>query len=142
MSFDHLMQSFANQQQLGDLELRDHHYYLTIDTQMELSCFQANGKFYVYGVISMLPGDSVQREEFLEKILQKNLVLMQTERISLCIEPDKDVLGIYFTRPLQGLTEQGVEAAIAVFTNNFEFFLRQLGLDNVPVSGSPMMFLP
>ncbi len=142
MSFDKLMQSFADQQQLGELEVRDKRYYFTIDSEMEIACFQANGKFYVYGVVSMLPRDSQKREDFLLNILQKNLALLMSERVSICIEPNENVLAIYLCRPLQGLHVDVVEEAIATLTNNFELFLSIASAESVPKPASPSMFMP
>lgn len=142
MSFENLMQSFAKQQNLGKLELRENRFYLTIDTQMEVVCFQANGKFYAYGVIAMLPSDDQKREQFLQDMLQKNLALLMSERVTLCVEPDSDVLAIFLTRPLQGLTEDKIEAAIATLANNYELFLRLAGQEQLAPPSSPMMLMP
>ena len=143
MSFENLMQSFANQQSLGKLELRDNRFYLTIDTQMEITCFQANSRFYAYGVITMLPGDAQKREQFLREILQKNLALLMSERVALCIEPEDDVLSIYLTRPMQGLTEDKVEEALATLANNYELFLKLASQEQLaPPPSSPMMLMP
>ena len=142
MSFDNLMQSFANQQQLGELEVRDNRYYFTIDSQMEIACFQANGKFYVYGVVAMLPKDGQNREVFILDILQKNLALLMTERVSLCIEPDQDALAIYLCRPLQGLNVDVVEEAIATLVNNFEMCIKFATSGQLSRPAHPSMFMP
>ena len=143
MSFENLMQSFANQQSLGKLELRDNRFYLTIDTQMEITCFQANSRFYAYGVITMLPRDSQKCEQFLREILQKNLALLMSERIALCIEPEDDVLSIYLTRPMQGLTEDKIEEALATLANNYELFLKLASQEQLaPPPSAPMMLMP
>ena len=142
MSFDNLMQSFASQQQLGELEVRDNRYYFTIDTQMEVACFQANGKFYVYGVVALLPKDGRKREEFLLNILQKNLALLMSERVSLCIEPDQDALAIYLCRPLQGLNVDVVEMALATLVNNFEMFIKFASSKQLSRPTDSSMFVP
>ena len=143
MSFDNLMQSFANGQNLGKLEKQNNHFYLTIDTQMEITCFQANSKFYAYGVIAMLPSEDQKREQFLQEILQKNLALLMSERVALCVEPDADVLAIYLTRPLQGLTEEKIESAIATLANNYELFLKLASQEQLaPPPSAPMMLMP
>ena len=142
MSFENLMQSFASQQSLGKLEMRENRFYLTIDTQMEVICFQANSKFYAYGVIAMLPADDQKRAQFLREILQKNLALLMSERVALCIEPDVDALAIYLARPLLGLTEEKIEAAIATLANNYELFLKLTGREQLAPPSSPMMLMP
>lgn len=142
MSFDNLMQSFASQQQLGELDIKDNRYYFTIDSRMEIACFQANNQFYVYGVISMLPKDAGKREAFLLDILQKNLALVMTERVSLCIEPDQDALAIYLCRPLQGLNVDTVEQAVATLVNNFELFIQLASAEPSANSAPPPMFMP
>lgn len=143
MSFENLMQSFASQQNLGKLEMRDSRFYLTIDTQMEITCFQTSGRFYAYGVVAMLPEDGHKREQFLRDILQKNLALLMSERVALCIEPDEDVLSIYLTRPLQGLTEDHIEKALATLANNYELFLRLASQEQLaPPPSAPIMLMP
>ncbi|MGB1271472.1 MAG: hypothetical protein ACPG5T_05315, partial [Endozoicomonas sp.] len=84
MSLETLMKTFVAQKQMGELEFSSNRFYLTVDAQMEVACFQANGKFYVYGVIAELPEDARQREELLKGLLQKNLALLMSERVSLC----------------------------------------------------------
>ena len=142
MSFDRLMQSFANQQALGELEIRDDRYYFTIDTNMDVACFQANGKFYVYGVISMLPKDHQKRETFLLDMLQKNLALMMTERVSLCIEPEEDVLAIYLCRPLQGLNASEIEKSVATLVNNLELLIQLAHSDPLSKPSPPSLLMP
>lgn len=142
MSFENLIQSFAAQQQLGKLEFRDNCFYFSIDTQMELACFQANGRFYAYGVIAMLPTETQKRETLLKDILQKNLVLLMSERVSLCVEPDSDRLAVYISQPLQGMTVESVEKAVATLANNFEVFLRLAAQEQLAPPASPMMLMP
>ena len=143
MSFKNLMQSFASQQNLGTLDFHDNRFHITVDTQMEIACFEANGLFYVYGVIAMLPRDEYKREQFLQDILQKNLALIMSERVSLCMEPDVDVLAIYLSRPMQGLNEDIIEKAIATLCNNYELFLKLASQEQLPPPpSSPMMLMP
>lgn len=142
MSFNNLMQSFANQLGLGGLDIKDDRYYLTIDSHMEITCFQAKSKFYVYGVVSMLPKDVGKREAFLLDILQKNLGLLMTERVSICIEPDEDVLAIYLCRSLQGLNVDVIEEAVATLVDNCELFIKIASSRQLAKPDQPPMFMP
>lgn len=139
MSLETLMKTFAAQKQMGELEFRSNRFYLTVDSQMEVACFQANGKFYVYGVIAELPEDVRQREELLKGLLQKNLALLMSERVSLCIEPEQSVLAIYLCRPMQGLNVDSIETSIATLVNNFELFLKWAHQNNMSPPSSFMM---
>ena len=142
MSFENLMNTFAARQQLGRLEYNNNQFFLTIDNRIEVSCFQANGRFYVYGVVAKLPEDDRKREELLTTLLEKNLVLMATERVSLCIDSEQNVLAIYTSASLKGLNLGGVEESIAMLANNFELFLQWTGQSAPPPPSPSMMLMP
>ena len=143
MSFDQLMKSVAQRNDMGELDFRDNRYYLSIDNHMELACFQANGKFYLHGVIAQLPPKPDDRQALLKKLLQKHLGLNQTQRISLSIEPDSDELSLSTTRPTLGLNVDVIEEALAEFANNYEYFLTLINQDGLNVAPSgPVMIMP
>ena len=142
MSFEHLMKSVADKHNLGELDFRDNRYFITIDGHMEVACFQANGRFYIYAVIAALPEKERDRDELLQKLLQKSLGLAMTQRVNLCIEPDSDALALYLTRPLQGLNEDIIEESLGMFANNHEFFLKQVHEDVIVMPSAPTMIMP
>ncbi|MET4694893.1 CesT family type III secretion system chaperone [Endozoicomonas lisbonensis] len=142
MSFDNLIKSVARRNQMGELEFRDNRYYISVDDRIELACFQANGKFYLHGVIAKLPSRADEQEELLKKLLQKHLGLIQTQRISLCIEPDSDELSLSTTRTALGLNEDIIEEALAEFANNFEYILTLINEDALTMPSAPVMIMP
>ena len=142
MSFENLMKSVANRNNLGNLDVRDSRYYITIDSHMEVASFQANGKFYLYGVLASLPENSKDRDDLLHKLLQKNLGLAMTQRVSLCAEPDSDVLALYLTRPLQGLNEDVIEESLGEFANNYDYFLSLVSEEVLVMPSMPTMIMP
>lgn len=142
MSFENLMNAFAARQQLGPLEYKNNQFFLTIDNRIEISCFQANSRFYVYGVIAKLPEDGFKREELLTSLLEKNLALLATERTSLCIDPEQNALAIYISVSLKDLNLGGVEESIAALTNCFELFLQWTGQSAPPPPSPSMMLMP
>ncbi|MFK0573437.1 CesT family type III secretion system chaperone [Endozoicomonas sp.] len=142
MSFENLMNAFAARQQLGQLESKNNQFFLTIDNRIEVSCFQANGRFYVYGIVASLPEDELKREELLTTLLEKNLVLLATEPVSLCIDSEQDSLAIYISVPLKDLNLGGIEESISTLANNYELFLQWTGQSAPPPPPPSMMLMP
>lgn len=142
MSFDKLMESVARKHKMGELKFLDNRYHLTIDGRMEVTSFQANGKFYLHGIICQLPKQSKDQQDLLLRLMQKNLGLAMTQRVSLCMEPDSDTLALTMVRPLQGLDEEGVEDCMSEFANNFEFFLNLANQETLAMPAMPTMIMP
>ncbi|WP_175404540.1 CesT family type III secretion system chaperone [Endozoicomonas atrinae] len=141
MSFENLMNSYAARQQIGPLEYENDRYTLVVDDRVEVACFQANGRFYAYCIISKLPEDNSKREELLIRLLEKNLALVAFERVSLCIDPDENALALYASAPIKSLSVGGIEEAIVALANNHELFVKWVG-QSAPPSGSAMMLMP
>ena len=141
MSFENLMNSYAARQQIGPLEYENDRYTLVVDDRVEVACFQANGRFYAYCIISKLPEDNSKREELLIRLLEKNLALVAFERVSLCIDPDENALALYASAPIKSLSVGGIEEAIVALANNHELFVKWVG-QSAPPSGTAMMFMP
>lgn len=142
MSFENLMNAFATRQQLGPLEFNNNQFLLTIDNRMEIACFQANGQFYVYGVVAKLPEDDAKRAELLTSLLEKNLALLASERVSLCIDSDENALAIFLSTPLKDLNLGRIEECIETLSNNFELFLQWAGQSTPPPPTPSMMLMP
>ena len=142
MSFDNLIQSVANRNSIGKLDFRNDRYYLTIDGRIEVACFQSKGKFYLHGILASLPPKPDDQQKLLTELLQKNLGLMMTQRVSLCMEPDTDELALSTTRSALGLTEDIIEESLAEFANNYEYFLGLMVQDTQPAPVSPVMIMP
>ncbi|MDP0561959.1 MAG: CesT family type III secretion system chaperone [Candidatus Endonucleobacter sp. (ex Gigantidas childressi)] len=129
MSFKNLMHSFARQNNLEELDFRDNKYHLVLDDLVRLTCFQANGECYFHGILAPLPKDPSTREDLLVRLLKTSLALMQSQRVILCIEPDGLNLGLYLTRPLQGLDETMLTTALVEYVNGFEIFKKEVDRD-------------
>ena len=142
MSFDNLMKAVAQKNQLGELDFRNDRYFLTIDSRIEFSCFQANGRFYLHGIIARLPDSSKDREELLRSVMQKTIGLATTQRVVLSVEPDNDSLALHFSRPLQGLDEGIIEEALSEFANNFEYYLNLINQGQLSMPAMPTMIMP
>lgn len=142
MSFDNLIKSVAERHSMGRLVFRDNRYYISIDGHIELACFQANGKFYLHGILAKLPSKTDDQQKLLKTLLQKSLGLAMTQRVSLCIEPDTDELALSLTRPAIGLNEEVVEEAFAEFANNFEYFLTLVNQETLAMPSMPVMIMP
>ncbi|MDP0588353.1 MAG: CesT family type III secretion system chaperone [Candidatus Endonucleobacter bathymodioli] len=141
MSFENLMKSFARQNNLEEIDFRDNKYHLILDGITRVTCFQANGDCYFHGILAPLPEDSSAREDLLVRLLKTNLALMQSQRMSLCIEPDGRNLGLYLTRPLRGLDETMLTSALVEYVNGFEVFKKEVDRDDFQMF-SGMMMLP
>lgn len=139
MSFENLMNAYAARHQLGSFDYSDNSCQLIIDDRIEVACLQANGQFYIYCDVARLPSDSRQREDLLLRLLEKNLGLMASERISLCIDPDQQTLAFYSYAPMNGLTVGGIEELIATVGNNHELFLQWIDQSSVPANPGMMM---
>ena len=139
MNFENLMNAYAARHQLGSLDYSDNSCQLMIDDQIEVTCLQANGQFCIYCDFARLPSDSRQREELLLRLLEKNLALLASERISLCIDPDQQTLAIYSYASMNGLTVGGIEELIATMGNYHEFFLQWVEQSSVPAHPGMMM---
>ena len=144
MSFKNLMNSYAARQQMELLGCENNKCTLTIDGRVEVSCFQANGRFYAYSVITKLPVDNNKRESMLVGLLERNLALLTTQRVSLCIDPDENVLGVYISASLKNLNVDLIEELIAALANNYELFLTWAGQGGGTSVQSPpaMMLMP
>ena len=142
MSFDQLMLSVAQRNELGELDFRDNRYHLTIDGRIELTCFQANGRFYLHGVIATLPVGISDREKALRDIMKKNLGLATTQRVILSVEPDQDALALHYSTGLQGLDEEAIEEALSEFANNFEYYTNLIHQDQLVMPTAPTMIMP
>ncbi|USE39025.1 CesT family type III secretion system chaperone [Endozoicomonas sp. SCSIO W0465] len=141
MSFEKLMNSYAARQQMGALEYENDRYALVVDDRLEVACFQAHGRFYVYSIISKLPEDNGKRQDLLMGLLEKNLALVAAERVSLCIDPDENALAVYVSAPIRSLSVDVIEEAIVALANNHALFVKWVG-QSAPSPGSAMMFLP
>ena len=141
MSFEQLMNSYAARQQMGELESENEQYNLVVNDQIKIACFLANGRFYVYSIIAKLPEENSKREELLTRLLKKNLALVAYERVSLCIDPDKNALALYASAPAKSLSVDVIEQTIAALANNYELFVQWLD-QSAPSPGSAMMFMP
>lgn len=142
MSFDNLMQSVAERNAIGKLDFRNNRYYLTIDGRIEVACFQAGGKFYLHGILAKLPSELSGQQDLLTRLLQKNLGLAMTQRVSLCMEPETEELALSTTRTALGLTEDIIEECLAEFANNYEYFLGLMVQDSQLMPASPVMIMP
>ena len=142
MSFDNLMQTVAERNAIGKLDFRNNRYYLTIDGRIEVACFQTGGKFYLHGILARLPTKPSEQQELLTTLLQKNLGLAMTQRVSLCMEPETDELALSTTRSALGLTEDIIEECLAEFANNYEYFLSLMVRDTQSMPASPVMIMP
>ncbi|WP_067517761.1 CesT family type III secretion system chaperone [Endozoicomonas ascidiicola] len=142
MGFDQLMKDFAARQQLEELEPQNNRYTMTIDKNMEVSCFQANGRVYLYGALQELPLDIQKREELIKKLLERNLMLMASERVSLCIDDEINVLALYSSSPVNGLSLGLLEDQFSEFTNNYELYKNVIGGNRQPPPSTAMMLMP
>ncbi|MGI9279301.1 MAG: CesT family type III secretion system chaperone [Endozoicomonas sp.] len=142
MSFDNLMKAVARNNQLGELDFRDNRYYLTIDNRIELTCFQANGRFFLHGVIAQLSSGEKDRENLLRSLMTKTVGLATTQRVILSIEPEKDALALHYSCPLQGLDEDQIEEALSEFANNFEYYLMEISQEQAVMPTMPTMIMP
>lgn|GEM_PF-6393336 len=139
MSFENLMNAYAARHQLGALDFSDNGCRLMIDDRIDVTCLQANGQFYVYCDFARLPDDNYQREALLLRLVEKNLPLLANERISLCIDPDRQTLAIYSYAPMSSLTVGGIEELIATVGNNHELFLQWAEQSSAPAHPAMMM---
>ena len=139
MSFENLMNAYGARHQLGALEFGDNSCRLMIDDRIGVTCLQANRQFYVYCEFARLPEDNRQREALLLLLVEKSLPLLANERISLCIDPDRQTLAIYSYAPMNSLTVGGIEALIATLGNNHELFLQWTEQGSTPVHPAMMM---
>ncbi len=142
MSFDQLMLSVAQRNELGELDFRENRYHFTIDGRIELTCFQANGRFYLHGVITSLPAGVSDQEKLLRELMKKNLGLSTTQRVILSIEPDQDALALHYTCGLQGLDEEVIEEVLSEFANNFEYYSNLINQDQLVMPLTPTMIMP
>ncbi len=142
MTFENLMNAYAARQQMQPLEYENNKFKLTVDDRIEVACFQANGRFYAYSTITKLTDDNSKREQLLMMLLEKNLALLATERVSLCIDPDENALAIYISAPLKNLSIGGIEESIAALANNYEHFLKWAGQSAPPPPAPSMMLMP
>ncbi|WP_062268774.1 CesT family type III secretion system chaperone [Endozoicomonas arenosclerae] len=142
MSFDNLMRAIAQKNQLGELDFRDNRYHLTIDSRIEFTCFQANGRFFIHGVIAELPQGEKDRENVLRNLMAKTVGLATTQRVILSIEPEKDALALHYSCPLQGLDEDQIEEALSEFANNFEYYLVEVSQEQAVMPTMPTMIMP
>ncbi len=139
MSFEKLMNAYAARHQLGSLDFSDNNCQLMIDDHIEVSCLHANGQFYIYCDFASLPKENRQREELLLRLVENNLPLLANERISLCIDPDRQTLAIYSYASMNSLTVGGIEELIATIGNNHELFTRWTEQNSAPVNPAMMM---
>ncbi len=142
MSFDNLMQSFASQNDLGELDFRDNKYYLMLDNAIDVACFQANGNCYIHGMLAPLPVDKAGQEDLLIRLLKRNLSLLYNQQVSLCIEPDGKELALYLVRSLQGFDEVELEKALVEYVTSFEFLKEEIDQQGPLPGSAPMMFMP
>ncbi|WP_255471737.1 CesT family type III secretion system chaperone [Endozoicomonas sp. OPT23] len=136
------MKSVAQRNELGDLDFRDNRYHLTIDGRIELTCFQANGKFYLHGLLAGLPAGASEREKVLRDIMKKTLGLSTTQRVILSVEPDQDALALHYSCNLQGLDEEAIEESLSEFANNFEYYTSLIHQDQLMMPAMPTMIMP
>lgn len=142
MSFENVMNAYAARHQLAQLDNENNKFMLTVDDRIDVACFQANGRFYAYSTLTRLSEDNSQREELLARLMEKNLGLLATQRVSLCIDPDDNSLAIYVSAPLKNLSVGGIEESIAALANNYELFLQWVGQSDSPSSDHSMMLMP
>ncbi|PJE80417.1 hypothetical protein CI610_00600 [invertebrate metagenome] len=127
MSLDSVLQAFANHHGMDPLEAEEGRYRIVIDDIFVVECFPVSGQVYFYGEIGLLPSKIDVRESVLKQMLKKNLGLMMSQRSSLCVSQE-DKLAVSFRCPLQGVTQQSVEGAVAEMVNHLEYFSDMLAV--------------
>ncbi len=142
MSFDLLMESFAQNNDMGELEFKDNKYHLVLDDIVALTAFQAAGNCYLHGILAPLPDQPRDQEQLLIELLKTSLILVNTQRVSLCIEPDNKQLGLYLVRSLQELDAVELERALIEYLNCFEILQEYIEKQQPPRATSPMMLMP
>ncbi len=142
MSFDHLMESFAQKNDMGKLEFKDNKYHLVLDDLVALTAFQAGGNCYLHGILGSLPDQPRDQEQLLIELLKTSLILVSTHRVSLCIEPDNKQLGLYLVRSLQDLDEAELERGLIEYLNCFEILQEYIEKQQPLRGNAPMMLMP
>lgn len=142
MNFDKLMVSFAQQNEIEELDFRDNKYHLVLDDTIELTCFQANELCYLHGLLDLLPKEPYNQQELLVNLLKTNLSLINDQRAHLCIEPDDKHLGLYLTRPLSGLDEAMLEDALVDYITCYERLKQEHSLSGGPLVLGPTILMP
>lgn len=142
MSFDNLMESFAKQNDLGELDFHDNKYHLVLDGNIEVACFQANGHCYLRGMLAPMPDNINQQEALMTKLLQTSLSLIHSQRVTLCINPETHNFEVYLMRKIQGLDELELSNALVEYINCFEIFKKECELDSIPSASMPIMLMP
>ncbi len=141
MNFENLMNALASRQQVGPFEYKDDQFRFTIDGKMNISSFQANGRFYAYCKVTRLPEDAVQREDLLKIFLERNMVVLEHERVSLCLDPDGKSLAVFVSSPMSGLTLGVLEDHIAALANIYDYYSQGAGQSTLPPPSPSMLML-
>ena len=143
MSFDNLMESFARNNDVGELDFRDNKYYIVLDGTVDLACFKNGENCYFHGILDELPEKPSEQENLLISLLKINLSLINSEKACLCIEPDGRHLGLFLIRPLQGLDEVEMEKALVEYINFLEVMKHEIDqVKGGQESFSPMFLMP
>ena len=139
MSLKKLMDEYAASEQLEQLEQDNNKFLLTVDGSIDIEFFQVNDRFIAYSILMKLPDNKNDREQLLQNLLERNLVLLSTERVSLCIDSKSNTLALYVSKPLGKLTQGEISDSVELLSNNHELFITLIKQSDTPSSPSMMM---
>lgn len=101
-------------------------YDLVLDGSLRITLFQSGDQIYLEGHPGSLPVDPRQAGERLGDLLRKHLAGLEQHEEVLSMDTASDELLLFRRMPARTLELADLEKAIEAFSNQLEFWVRQL----------------
>ncbi|MFZ4791739.1 MAG: CesT family type III secretion system chaperone [Candidatus Competibacteraceae bacterium] len=113
-------------------------YFFVLDGNLHITLFQMGNQIYLEGRPGVLPEDFHQTVDPLREILHKHLVGLEKNEEVLSLDPTSDELLLFRRLPGQRLNLADLEIALETFSNQLEFWMRQLSGHQPRLAPPPM----
>ena len=123
------------------LKGEDGKHVLEFDDGLRVTCEELPGRgFLLTAPVTDLPGDAVQSEALLRRLLKLTLPRMKAQRAVLCLDAQAGSLCLY-RRLDRDADLNAFQDALETLLNNLDFWRRNSGEDRVEPAASPFSFL-
>ncbi|MDQ5910694.1 MAG: hypothetical protein QG599_2791 [Pseudomonadota bacterium] len=136
---ENLLTQFVARWSLDELRPDEQNRYaLVLDGDLRITLFQTGHQIYLEGHPGALAEDTRQAGEQLGNILRKHFAGLQTHEEVLSLDPTSDDLLLFRGLSARTLDVTDLEKAIEAFSNQLEFWKRELSSGPIRLAPLPM----
>ncbi len=136
---ENLLKQFVGRWSLDELRPDEQsRYSLVLDGHLRITLFQTGHQIYLEGHPGALTEDARQTGEQLREILRKHLAGLEKHEEVLSLDPDSDGVVLFRYLSARTLDLADLEKAIEAFSNQLEFWMRELSAGPARLAPLPM----